>query len=164
MDRYTARFDGSVSNAKEISIADGVSYNALLKGIVEFTLRAAMARVADRSTWEQEELRRKGLSAIDIARNGRAIWTDPALFEKELQEARREGIEAAFIERNELDLEIHRKLDRDLRGWWRRAGYESGSLLKDMKRLFTELEADASERVAEAWDRFVGEILMLTTS
>ncbi len=159
MDEYTARLDGTASAAKDSNIAEGVSYNALLRNIVEYTLRAATARVADRSTWEQEELKRKGLSAIHIFRNGRAIWTDPALFEKELGEARREGIDAEFSKKNELDLAICRNLDRDLQEWWRRAGYESGCLLRNMRRLFTELERDASERVAEAWDGFIGEIL-----
>jgi hypothetical protein len=164
MDEYTARLDGSASAAKDGNIAEGVNYNALLKNIVEYTLRAATARVADRSTWEQEELRRKGLSGIHIFRNGQAIWTDAALFEKELDEAQREGIEADFKEQNELDLEVRRNLDRDLRQWWRRAGYESGSLVGNMRRLFTELERDASERAAEAWDGFIGEILAVTGS
>jgi hypothetical protein len=159
MDKYTARLDGPASVTKDTNIAEGVSYNALLRNIVECTLRAATARVADRATWEQEELRRNGLSAIHIFRNGRAVWTNPALFEKELGEAQREGIDAEFSKKNELDLEICGNLDRDLRAWWCRAGYESGSLERDMKRLFTELERDAGERAADAWECFIGEVL-----
>jgi hypothetical protein len=155
MDRYTARLGGSVS------IAEDVSYDELLKSLIEFTLRAAMARASDQSTVEHEELRLKGLSAIELFRNSRAVWTDAALFERELAEARREGIQGVFMERNELDPEVYDKLNGQLRDWWRRAGYESDCLTKCMKRLFTELESDASDRAADAREQFVGEVLGL---
>ena len=33
-----------------------------------------------------------------------------------------------------------------------------------MKRLFIELQRDASERAADAWEGFIGEVLAVNTS
>ena len=141
--RYTARMEESVN------IAEDVAYERLSTGILEFTVRAAIARSEDDSEWEHEELRRRGLSGIQIFRNGKAIWTDPDIFETELAEARRSKCESRFDERNELDPTFLEELDRNLRQRWRLAGYEVSSLLGSMKALFSELESDVKDRVAD---------------
>jgi hypothetical protein len=60
--RYTARMEESVN------IAEDVAYERLSTGILEFTVRAAIARSEDESEWEHEELRRRGLGGIQIFR------------------------------------------------------------------------------------------------
>jgi|SRR5579862_5387556 len=151
--RYTVRIGESHC------IAEGTCYTALLDRIVEFTARAAVARSVDESEWEHEELRRKGLDALAVFRNERAIWDDPSTFETELAEARRERACTRFRSGNELDAAFYEELDRDLCARWLRAGYNVPSLRHEMKRLFTELERDAAERAAEAREGLLGEIL-----
>ncbi len=151
--RYTARIEES------ISIAEDVAYERLSAGILEFTVRAAMARSEDESEWEYEELRRRGLGGIQIFRNGKALWTDRDAFEAELAEARRSTCADRFGASNELDPGFLEELDRDLRRRWRLAGYEVPSLLESMKLLFSELESDAQDRIADARRAFAGEIV-----
>jgi hypothetical protein len=151
--RYTARMEESVN------IAEDVAYERLSTGILEFTVRAAIARSEDESEWEHEELRRRGLGGIQIFRNGKAIWTDRDIFEAELAEARRSKCEAYFDERNELDPTFLEELDRDLRQRWRLAGYEVATLLGSMKALFSELESDVRDRIADARRALTDEIL-----
>ncbi|MFY9740120.1 MAG: hypothetical protein WAK11_13880 [Candidatus Cybelea sp.] len=150
---YTARMEESVN------IAEDVAYERLSTGILEFTVRAAIARTEDESEWEHEELRRRGLSSIQIFRNGKAIWTDRDIFEAELAEARRSKCEGHFAERNELDATFLEELDRNLRHRWRLAGYEVPSLLRSMKVLFSELESDVRDRIADARQALTDEIL-----
>jgi hypothetical protein len=150
---YSARIGES------LCIAENTSYDALLKSIVEFTVRAAVARSTDDNDWEHEELRRKGLCAVQIFRNGRAVWAEPDAFDAELTEARREQIEPRFSKSNELDAKLYSHLDRDLQVRWRMAGYEVPSLLNDMKKLFGELERDATDRATGAREGLVNEIL-----
>jgi hypothetical protein len=150
---YSARIGES------LCIADDVPYEALLRHIIEFTARAAVARSIDENDWEHEELRRRGLSVLQIFRNGKAVWTDPGGFEAELSEARREGIEQRFNDCNELDSELYLRLDETLRKTLCRAGYNVPSLLTDMKKLFVELERDAADHAAGAREGLVAEIL-----
>ncbi len=152
-DRYTARI------ADRIVIVEDAAYADLLKSIVRFTVEGAVARSADRGAWEHDELRRNGLYAIEVARNGRAIWCDRDDFEKELAEARRERAEALFKAANELEPDFCNRLDADLRTCWRSAGYDAPSLVHEMRALFAELEADAGDRAADAQAGFVGEVV-----
>jgi hypothetical protein len=140
-------------------LADGVSYAALLNRIMEFTIRAALARSVDECDWEHDLLRRRGLGAIQIFRNGKAIWADSAAFEQELAEARRERIEERFREANDADPALCRRLDEDLRARWRAAGYETPSVANDMKKIFSELEREAAECAEAARESLVGELL-----
>jgi len=140
-------------------LADDVSYAALLNRIMEFTIRAALARSVDECDWEHDLLRRRGLGAIQIFRNGKAIWADTAAFEQELAEARRERIEERFREANEADPALCLRLDEDLRARWRAAGYETPSVANDMKKIFTELEREAAECAEAARESLVGELL-----
>jgi hypothetical protein len=139
-------------------IAENVPYGVLLLRIVEFTVRAALARSVDECEWEHELLRTKGLETLQIFRDGKAVWRDRELFEGELAEAQRER-DSRFEQRNELDSRLYQRLDRDLRLTWRRAGYETPSLQREMKRLFAELESDAAERARGAREGLVIEVL-----
>lgn len=150
---YSARIGES------LCIADDVPYEALLRYIIEFTVRAAMARSIDENDWEHEELRRRGLPVLQIFRNGKAVWTDPRGFETELAEARRERIEQRFNDRNELDPDLYVKLDKNLRKTLCLAGYKVPSLLTNMKKLFVELERDAADHAAGAREGLVADIL-----
>jgi hypothetical protein len=152
-DRYTARIAGS------LAIAEDAPYPVLLANIIRSTLEAAIACAADRDEWEHRELRRKGLSALEIARNGKAIWQDRGDFEAELAEAQREGVQAAFEDANELHPGFLELLDADLRERWKRAGYDTPSLVTNMRALFSELEADAHERETHALMGFLGEVV-----
>jgi hypothetical protein len=143
-DRYSVRM------AESYTIAENATYEALLARLVEFTVLAAVARSVDENDWEQEQLRRNGLSALQIFHNGKAAWDDAPSFEAERAEARRVHIAWKFDASNELDCDLYRRLDRDLCARWRSAGYETPSLLYDMKRLFSELEHDASDRADHA--------------
>ncbi|MBV8723613.1 MAG: hypothetical protein JO277_15790, partial [Candidatus Eremiobacteraeota bacterium] len=80
---YTARIGSG-------SIAEDLSYAKLLERTLEFVLRAAVAKAIDEFAWEQEELRRSGLRAIEFVRDGKAIWWDAEAFELEQKEAWRE--------------------------------------------------------------------------
>jgi hypothetical protein len=144
--------------------ADRVGYDELVNRIIEFTIRAAVARSADASDWEHEELRRGGLGALQVFRDGKAIWTDATAFEGELTEARRERCECKFKRMNDLDPALYERMDRDLVDRWRRAGYQTPSLTSDMKRLFLELEREAADRAEDARANLVGEILRDTLS
>ena len=157
-ERFTARIGPS------IVVAEDVSYATLLRKIVLFTLDAAVARSSDSSAWEQEELRRKGLAALELSRGGKAIWTDSEIFEAEFSAAGIDGATAEFLADNQLDRRILGRLDRDLRQVWRQAGYEAPCLIHDMKRLFSELEADIGESAAGARGAFVDEIVRATSS
>jgi hypothetical protein len=151
--RYTARMEESVN------IAEDVAYERLSTGILAFTVRAAIARSEDESEWEHEELRRRGLRGIQIFRNGKAIWTDRDIFEVELAEATRSKCEGRFDEMNELDPTFLEELDGNLRQRWRLAGYEVPSLLESMKALFSQLESDVRDRIADARQALTDEIL-----
>ncbi len=150
--RYWVRIGESYSLGEEID------YNALVARILEFTVRAALARSIDEADWEHDVLRRRGLMALQIVRNGRAIWADGTTFEEDLAEARRE-LDSRFEERNELDPTLYDALNRDLRERWRRLGYEIPCLLRDMKKLFRQLETDATERAARTREGFLNELM-----
>lgn len=152
---YSARVGES------ISVGEALAYDTLLLRIMEFTVRGAIARSMDEDEWEQEALRRNGLAALQIFRNGRAVWTDRASFNEQLSEAKRENVDRRFCDNNELDTTLYARMDRDLRNRWRAAGYETPSLLTNMKKLFAELERDLADRAAGAREHLVDEILSL---
>jgi hypothetical protein len=153
VDVYSARISPSAT------VAEGVSYDVLVDRIREYTLHAAFARVADRHDWEQEELRRNGLRALELFHDGSAVWHDAAAFDATRADESRSGGLAAFDERNELDPELEIRLDRDLRERWRIAGYLVASLTGDMKRLFEELETDARDCAEGARAELLAELL-----
>lgn len=130
-----------------------MAYDLMLARVMEFTMRAAIARSSDESEWEHEQLRKHGIDALQIFRNGKALWDSVPIFYDELTEARREGAAEPFEARNELDPEFYVRLDRDLRARWCRLGYHAESLRADMKALFSELEHDAKQRAAGARER-----------
>lgn len=136
-----------------------MSYDALLARIMEFTIRAAVARTSDESEWEHEQLRRRGVAALALSRDGKALWDDPQIFAEELSEARREDVARRFEAHNELDPAFYDDLDRDLRARWRHLGYESPSLRHDMKALFLELECDISDRALDARERMLADFI-----
>jgi hypothetical protein len=142
-----------------VRVAESIPYETLIRQLIEFTARAAVARSIDESDWEHEELRRKGLSGIQLFQNGKAVWTDRKNFEEALAEAQREQIEARFKKANKLNAALYDRLDKDLRARWCKAGYKVGSLFDDMKGLFTELERDARDRAAGAREDLVGDVL-----
>ena len=76
MDLFSARISPSAC------IAESVDYDTLLEQIAEYTLRAAFAHAVDQHDWNQEELRRKGLRALELFHNGRAVWRDRVAFEE----------------------------------------------------------------------------------
>lgn len=139
-------------------IAQRVPYDELLRRIMEFTIRGALARSIDESEWEHEELRRKGLSSLQVFHNERAVWVCAKTFAEEHAEAERER-DARFDERNELDPTLYERLDRDLRARWQSAGYKASSLIENMKEIFVELERDASERATVAREGLLAEVL-----
>ncbi len=139
-------------------IAEGVPYNELLRRIMEFTIRGALARSTDDSEWEHEELRRKGLGSLRLFHNNRAVWLSSQTFAEERAEARRER-DGRFDKRNELDPGLYERLDRDLRRGWQKAGYRVESQMHDMKKIFVELEREASERAAGAREGLLAEVL-----
>lgn len=151
--RYSARIGDSNC------IAQDVVYEALVQRIMEFTIRAALARSVDESEWEHEELRRRGLAAIQLFRNGKAVWDEPIAFKTELAEAQREGISERFLAGNELDPALYERIEKDLRGSWRSAGYSIPCLATDMKVLFSELERDVADRAAGAREGLLTELL-----
>jgi hypothetical protein len=151
-ERYSARIGALTAVAEEVPYAD------LLRNIVRFTLEAAAARSADDARWEQEELRRKGLSTLELSIGGKALWKDAQIFDAEFSAACNVGAAAEFTAENQLDREILARLDRDLRQLWRQAGYDAPCLIHNMKRLFTELEVDMGESAAGARAAFIDEI------
>jgi hypothetical protein len=144
--------------------AERVGYEELVNRIIEFTVRAAVARSIDASDWEQDELRRGGLRALQIFKGAKAVWADAEAFEGALDEARRERIEDRFKQTNSADPEFYERLDHDLIDRWRLAGYRTPSLAYNMKTLFLELERDAADRAETARASLVGEILRDTSS
>lgn len=153
LDHYSVRIGESCC------ITENATYSALLTRIVEFTVKAAVAHSIDEDEWEHEQLRRKGLSALAIFRNEKAVWDDGAAFKAELAEARREHIGPRFQASNELNVELYQKIDSDLRDRWRRLGYATPTLRHDMKALFLELERDASERAKNARESLLVELM-----
>jgi hypothetical protein len=149
----------SVRIGESYCVAENVTYDALLTRIVEFTVQAAVAHSVDENEWEHEQLRRKGLSALQLFRNEKAVWDDRSAFEAERAEARREHIDARFEASNELNVELYQKIDADLKARWCRLGYATPSLLRDMKPLFTELERDACDRAKNARDSLLCELM-----
>lgn len=152
-DRYSARIGESSC------IAQDLPYGELVSKIVEYTARAAMARSRDDSNWEQEQLRRGGLACLQLFRNGKAIWSDPETFRIELDEVCREHAEARFKNLNQLDPELYSRLEVDVRARWRRIGYETGSLMLNMKNLYNELQRDFADRAGRAMERLLEELL-----
>jgi hypothetical protein len=153
VDRYSVRMSESYC------IAEDATYDTLLTRLVEFTVRAAVARCVDENDWEHELLRREGLRALQIYHNGKAAWDDAASFEAERAEARREHIASKFDASNELNSDVYVQLDRDLCARWQRAGYQTPSLLHDMKQLFAAIERDASARANDARNGLLNELL-----
>jgi hypothetical protein len=153
VDLFSARISPSVC------IADGVDYDTLLERIAEYTMRAAFAHAVDQHDWDHEELRRKGLRALELFHNGRAVWLDPVGFEESVAEVTRTGDLARFDAANELDPELAEHIDRDLQERWRLAGYLVPSLALDMKRLFSELEADAADCARGAREGLLADLL-----
>jgi hypothetical protein len=153
VDRYSVRMSESYC------IAEDATYDMLLTRLVEFTVRAAVARCVDETEWEHELLRREGLGALQIYHNGKAAWDDAASFEAERAEACREHIASKFDASNELNADVYVKLDRDLCARWQRAGYQTPSLLHDMKQLFAAIERDASARANDARNGLLDELL-----
>jgi hypothetical protein len=149
------RYSASIESR---SIAQSVPYDELLRRIMEFTIRGALARSIDESEWEHEEIRRKGLRSLQVFHNNKAVWICGETFKQERAEAERE-LDARFDERNELDPALYERLDRDLLARWRKAGYQSTSLIENMKEIFVELERDASERAAGAREGLLVEVL-----
>lgn len=157
MDVYSVRI------APSAHVAESVSYEQLLNDIVAYTVRAAFARTFDQHDWEQDELRRKGLRAIELFHNGRAVWYDRPSFEDLRDESVLPGIcseaVATFEKCNELDPDRFARLDRDLCRRWRDSGYLVESLTLDMKGLFDEIETDLRARVDEVREELITEII-----
>ena len=153
MDLFSARISPSAC------IAESVDYDTLLERITEYTLRAAFAHAADQHDWDQEELRRRGLRALELFHNGRAVWRDRVAYEQSLAEVTLTGDYPRFERVNELDPDLSERLDRDLRERWRLAGYQVPSLALDMKKLFGELEADADDCAREAREALMADLL-----
>jgi hypothetical protein len=153
VDLFSARISQSVC------IAESVDYDTMLERIAEYTLRAAFAHGADQHDWDQEELRRKGLRALELFHNDRAVWRDPVAYEQSLAEDTLTGDYPRFERANELDPELTERIDRDLTERWRLAGYLVPSLALDMKKLFSELEADAADCAREAREVLMSNLL-----
>jgi len=153
LDRYSARIPPSAS------IAEDVSYDALVESLRVYVLRAAFAHAADEHGWEQEELRRHGLRAVELFRNARAVWGDEAGFEGLRAEEARQGLSERFERQNELDPQLFHRLERDLRERFRLTGYLVEDLGEEMKVLFEEIEADARDRERDARDELLAELL-----
>jgi hypothetical protein len=151
--RYTLRI------AEGRPIAERVSYDELLKCVVEYILRASLARTIDQGEFEHEEVRCNGLTAFQISRDGKAIWADQVLFDRTLDEARRTGSAPAFEAVNELDTSLLDRIDRNLTSLWSLAGYRTPSLAHSMKLLFREIERDAMAQADNALEGFAAELL-----
>lgn len=151
--RFTARIGHGVS------IAEDVTYHELVDSVLEFAVRAAVARANDQSTWEEDELRRRGLMVIEFAKDGKALWWDRDAFDVEHDEAKRERAKELFCSRNEFDGTFLDTLDEDLRKRLRGVGYATASLLANMNELYREIAAEASDRSAQARESLIAEIL-----
>jgi hypothetical protein len=150
---YTARIGLGAT------IAENVSYDDLILRVLEFMLRAAIARANDNIRWEDEELRREGLRRIEFACDGKALWWDRQTFSAERAEACREGVGERFDAENACRSVFLKKLDADLRGRLAEAGYSSPCLITNMKALFSELAVDARQQATEAQELLVQSIL-----
>ena len=151
--RYTARIGHGAS------IAEGVPYDELVPLVLEFLLRAAIAKATDQSSWEQEEVRRGGLRRIEFACEGKALWWDRNSFAAERREAERDGLQQRFDLGNADGTIFFETLDADLRERLRRAGYATPSLLANMKELFLQIDVETADRAAAAREALVAEIL-----
>ena len=152
------RYSAWIGEAR--SIALDMPYEALLRGLMAFVARAAVAGAADQSDWEQEQLRRQGLGSLQLSRDDKALWDDPQTFAEELAEARLEGVEARFQAQNELDPAFYERLDDDLRARWRHLGYDAPSLRDNMKPLFLELQRDVADAASRAMERMLAGLLI----
>jgi hypothetical protein len=153
----SARYSVRIGEACCIGI--DMPYETLLVRVMEFTMRGAIAKSADESDWEHEQLRKHGISALQVFRNGKAVWDGVPIFNDELAEARRESAAELFQAQNELDPEFYARLDRDLRARWCLLGYRTESLRGDMKALFSELEHDATQRATDARGRLFADLV-----
>jgi hypothetical protein len=153
LQRFTVRIGDGVS------IVEDASYSELVERVLEFVVRAGMAKASDDCNWEEEELRRRGLRVLEIVRDGKALWWDPDAFEAESREATREGAHKEFVARNEAGESLLEGLDSDVRERLRCAGYATRSLLGGMEDLYAQIAADASERSAQAREGLLVEIL-----
>ncbi|MEO6836721.1 MAG: hypothetical protein ABI231_12570 [Candidatus Tumulicola sp.] len=153
MDRYSAQISPSAR------IVENASYDTLLDRICEYMVRAAFARATDRHDWEQDQLRCRGLLAIELFHNGRAVWQDRSDFEGLLSEAADASAAAQFATANELDPGLTERIEWDLRVRWRRAGYMVPELYGNMKKLFEELESYVRDCDRDARDALIAELL-----
>jgi hypothetical protein len=151
-DRYTIRVAGCV-------VVQNALYALLLKNLVRFTVEAAVAHSADESSWDQDQLRRRGLDALEVARDGKALWSDGVSFNAELAQARQRREATEFTARNELDPEFCARLDGDLRRLLRQAGYDVPSLMHTMKPFFAEIDTDLRASASGARKAFIEEIV-----
>jgi len=149
----------SAGIAGGIVIAENVTYDELLTRLLDFVSRAAVARAIDEFDWEQEEVLRNGLRAIDFFLGDKALWWDSDAFNTEKEGTRRNGAGERFLEKNELDARFLKKIDADLRGHLKRAGYVTPSLISSMKPLYKDISSDLSDRSAQAQKALVAEIL-----
>lgn len=151
--RYTAKIAGGVT------IAENVTYDELVTRVLDFILHAAIALSIDTFEWEHENLRREGLQGIDFFVGERALWLDRESFDIEKENAKKSGYQTRFLSSNEFDEDFLTKLDADLRERLARAGYASGPLITDMKKLYREISDDVKDRSAQAQQALVTEIL-----
>lgn len=153
MRRYTARL------AEGGSIAENVAYGELVTRVLQAIIEAALAKASDRFSWEQEQLRRNGLRAIEFARDGRALWSDREVFDAEEAGAARGRVRGRFAAENEMDGNFLKKLDYDLRQRLQRAGYATGPVTANMRKVFEQIACEAEERSARAQRQLLDEIV-----
>jgi hypothetical protein len=144
-------------------LAENVTYDMLQRTVFEYTLRAAFAWAFDQHDWEQEELRRKGLAAVELFHNGRAVWNDQTLFHESaaafaICDATPDATET-FNRSNELDPSLLAYLDRDICRRWELSGYLVQSVATEMKPLFEQLQADVQDRANEAREQLYLEVI-----
>jgi len=142
-----------------LSLAENVTYHELLDRLLEFMVRAAIGEAIDKFDWEQEELRRSGLRAIEFARDGKALWWDRAAFENELAEELRDGTLDRFLAHNEVDADFFDRADNELGARLSGKGYKVPTLQGDLKKLYEEIAADLSDRLTAAQEGLVTEVL-----